>query len=85
MSFKDFKNDLLVAIAIVSNAQPTFEEEAIEIAGIRKLEYRSGWLRQAVKSLDEQGLIKVSYHFGGGEDLGMPVTITGDGLGPVLI
>jgi hypothetical protein len=80
MSFKGFKEELLVGLAVVSNAKPTFSEEAFEVAKKRKLEFRDGWLRQAVKSLDQDGFIRATYFLAGGENLGMPVSITGDGL-----
>ena len=80
MSFKTFKEDLLVALAIVAEAKATEEFEAIEVARQRKLTYREGWLRQAVNALEGYGYIRVTSFMGGGEDLGMRISLTGSGI-----
>ena len=77
MSFKD---DLLASIAITTEGKPTVQIEAIQVAQLRNLTFRDGWLRQAVKSLEENGLIRVMMYMGGGENLGMRLCITGNGL-----
>jgi hypothetical protein len=80
MSFKDFKEELLMAIAITTEGKPTVQMEAMEVAQLRNLTFREGWLRQAVKSLEDLGHISVAMFMGGGENLGMRVRITGKGL-----
>jgi hypothetical protein len=44
------------------------------------LSYREGWLRQAIKSLEEYGYIKAMYFMAADEDLGMRVQLTGSGI-----
>ncbi len=80
MSFKAFKEDLLVALAIVAEAKATEQFEAIEITRQRDITYRDGWLRQAVKLLEDNGDIRVTRYLGGGEDLGMKISLTGPGI-----
>jgi hypothetical protein len=80
MSFREFKENLLIAIAILAKGIPTAEIEPLAAAKARNLSYRHGWLRQAVKSLDEQGHVSARFYMGGGEDGGMPVRVTGAGL-----
>jgi hypothetical protein len=79
-SFRDFKDQLLVAIAIEAKAEPTSQLTPSDVAAARALSYRNGWLRQAVKSLENLGYIDARYYLGGGEDGGMMVQITGSGL-----
>jgi hypothetical protein len=80
MSFREFKEELLISIAILAKAIPTTQLEPLDVATARKLFYREGWLRQAVKALDDQGHIKAIFFMGGGDNVGMRVQITGDGL-----
>jgi hypothetical protein len=80
MSFREFKDDLLIAIAIQAKGESTADLVPLDVAKARGLSYRNGWLRQAVELLHYQGLIKASFHLGGGEDGGMNVQIIGSGL-----
>jgi len=80
MSFRDFKDDLLLALAFVSEAKPTIQVDPLEAANARNLKFREGWLRQAVNALNDEGLIKARFFLGGDENRGMRCSLTGAGL-----
>ena len=80
MSFREFKDELLLALVLEAEASTTKQLVPQTVASKRGLNFREGWLRQAVKSLDDSGLVRASFFIGGGPEGGMSLTITGDGL-----
>lgn len=80
MNFREFKNELLVAMVVFAKAQPNKQIDPLDAANSQNLTFREGWLRQAVKSLNDEGLIRTYFTLGGGENGGMTSNITGSGI-----
>ena len=77
--FNNFRDDLLVALA--EAAQGTSQGLSPKpIADRAGLSYLAGWVRDAVRELEEQKFVTASYHIGSSADEGVSVhSVTGAG------
>lgn len=80
MSFRDFKEELLVAIAIQVKGIPSENIAPINAAKTANLIYRSGWIDQAVRALKEDGFLNANFFMGPDLDANISASITGRGL-----
>lgn len=75
LSYRDFKELLLIELALAANGDTTRPKKASDLAAMVRGQYSSSWVREAARQLKEEGWANLS-NFGGDSFLG----ITGRGL-----
>lgn len=78
--FSRFKEDLLLALADARDTTTAHFIDAVAVAKQRGLIYQPGWVREAVHSLENSGLLRAAYMMGGGPEGNISAQLTGNGL-----
>jgi hypothetical protein len=72
--FEQFTEDLLVALVDASGKNENGAINALEVAKAAKLEFRPGWVVEAVSLMEERDWVRMSTHVATGRDATAAVT-----------
>lgn len=79
-SFKQFRDNLLVALALRENEKGPNYYDLKEVADSAQLKYNKGWVRKAAYYFRDHAYINDGFSIGGGTDGNLSAELTAEGL-----